>query len=157
TAPPSRSTAGPSVFPTPGGRLARWSPFLGVLVLVLPLTPMGLLRTGQAQATAGWTDLRGRSPSSLEAFAQALFPATVPMAQTRSIGPPKTSTALPVARAAVVLNVRFASNAEVIPSTAYADLDKLGTLLSWPQYADYGVQLEGHTDNQGAARKNLAL
>jgi outer membrane protein OmpA-like peptidoglycan-associated protein len=124
---------------------------------VLLLTPMGLLRTGQAQETAGWTDLRGRSSYSLEEFAQALFPAAAPLVQTRGIGPPKTSTGLPVARVSVVLNVLFASNTEVIPSTAYADIDKLGTLLSWPQYADYSVQLEGHTDSQGAARKNLAL
>jgi outer membrane protein OmpA-like peptidoglycan-associated protein len=64
---------------------------------------------------------------------------------------------LPVARATVVLNVRFASNSEAIPSTSYAEIDKLGTLLSWPQYAEYGVQLEGHTDSQGSARKNLVL
>jgi hypothetical protein len=143
--------------PTTGERLAPLCPFLGVLALVLLLTPMGLPATGQAQETTGWTDFRGRSSASIEEFAQALFPAAVPMVQTRSIGPPKTPMALPVARAAVVLNVQFASNSEAIPSTSYGEIDKLGTLLRWPQYADYGVQLEGHTDSQGAARKNLVL
>jgi hypothetical protein len=114
------------VLPTTAGRLAPWFPLLGVLALVLSL--MGLSATGQAQETAGWTDFRGRSNYSIEELAQALFPAAAPMAGFRSIGPPKTSTALPVARATVVLNVRFASNSEAIPSTSYAEIDKLGTI-----------------------------
>jgi OOP family OmpA-OmpF porin len=57
----------------------------------------------------------------------------------------------------VTLNVRFAPNSEAIPPTYHPDLDKLGAVLSWPQYADYRIQLEGHTDNQGSARLNQAL
>jgi outer membrane protein OmpA-like peptidoglycan-associated protein len=64
---------------------------------------------------------------------------------------------MPAPRPAVTLNVLFGSNSDTIPSTSYAEIDKLGTLLSWPQYNDYRVQLEGHTDSQGAARKNQAL
>jgi outer membrane protein OmpA-like peptidoglycan-associated protein len=57
----------------------------------------------------------------------------------------------------VTLNVLFGSNSDIIPSTSYAEIDKLGTLLGWPQYNDYRIQLEGHTDSQGNARKNQAL
>jgi outer membrane protein OmpA-like peptidoglycan-associated protein len=64
---------------------------------------------------------------------------------------------MPAARPAVTLNVLFGSNSDVIPPASYAEIDKLGTLLSWPQYTDYRIQLEGHTDSQGAARKNQAL
>jgi outer membrane protein OmpA-like peptidoglycan-associated protein len=57
----------------------------------------------------------------------------------------------------VTLNVLFGSNSDTIPSASYAEIDKLGTLLSWPQYADYRIQLEGHTDSQGSARQNQGL
>jgi OOP family OmpA-OmpF porin len=57
----------------------------------------------------------------------------------------------------VTLNVLFESNSDAIPPSAHADLDKLGTLLSWPQYTDYRIQLEGHTDSQGSARTNQML
>jgi outer membrane protein OmpA-like peptidoglycan-associated protein len=57
----------------------------------------------------------------------------------------------------VTLNVLFPPSSETIPSASYAEIDKLGTVLSWPQYTDYRVQLEGHTDNQGSERKNQAL
>ena len=60
-------------------------------------------------------------------------------------------------RPAVTLNVLFGSNSDVVPPASYAEIDKLGTLLSWPQYTDYRIQLEGHTDSQGSARKNQAL
>jgi OOP family OmpA-OmpF porin len=57
----------------------------------------------------------------------------------------------------VTLNVLFGSNSDAVPPTAHAEIDKLGTLLSWPQYADYIIQLEGHTDSQGSAPKNQIL
>ena len=95
TTTPSRRPTGTRVLPSTGGRLAPWSPFLGGLGLVLLLTPMGLLRTGQAQGPAGWTDLRGRSSYSLEEFAHALFPAAAPLGKTRGIGPRKRPWACP--------------------------------------------------------------
>src|SRR6266702_2905607 len=61
------------------------------------------------------------------------------------------------ADAAVTLNVLFGSNSDTIPSTSYAEIDKLGTILSWPQYTDYRIQLEGHTDSLGSQRKNQVL
>ena len=78
--------------------------------------------------------------------------------RTRGIGPPPTRpSSVPTQRPAVTLNVLFGSNSDVIPPASYAEIDKLGTLLSWPQYTDYRVQLEGHTDSQGSARKNQSL
>jgi outer membrane protein OmpA-like peptidoglycan-associated protein len=64
---------------------------------------------------------------------------------------------MPATRPAVTLNVLFGPNSAVIPPASHAELDKLGTLLSWPQYTDYRIQLEGHTDSQGSARTNQAL
>jgi outer membrane protein OmpA-like peptidoglycan-associated protein len=92
----------------------------------------------------------------VEDIAQALFPQEVSAPRTRGIGPPPRPS-MPAARPAVTLNVLFESNSEAIPPASYAEIDKLGTLLSWPQYTDYRIQLEGHTDSQGAARKNQAL
>jgi outer membrane protein OmpA-like peptidoglycan-associated protein len=133
---------------------------LGVLVLGLALAMPGLPALVQAQETIALTDFRGRSGLSVEEFAAALFPAPAsptPLVRTRGIGAPQTLPSLPTPRAAVTLNVLFASNSEVIPSTSYAEIDKLGTVLSWPQYSDYRIQLGGHTDSQGPERKNQAL
>ena len=57
----------------------------------------------------------------------------------------------------MTLNVLFAPNSATVPPASYAEVDKLGTVLSWPQYQDYRIQLEGHTDSQGNERKNQQL
>ena len=135
----------------------RRYPTLCILALVLVLAIMGFPAPSQAQETAGSTDFRGRVGYSLEDMAQALFPQETSAPRTRGIGPPPTRPSMPATRPAVTLNVLFGSNSDAIPPASYAEIDKLGTLLSWPQYADYRIQLEGHTDSQGSARKNQAL
>ena len=57
----------------------------------------------------------------------------------------------------MAINVLFAPNSDTLPAASYAEVDKLGTVLSWPQYAGYRIQLAGHTDNQGSELKNQAL
>src|SRR5262245_15860836 len=129
-----------------------------ILALVPWLAMPGLHLQSQAQESTGSTDFRGRVGYSAEDIAQAHFPQETSAPRTRGIGPPPTRpSSVPTQRPAVTLNVLFGSNSDVIPPTSYAEIDKLGTLLSWPQYADYRVQLEGHTDSQGSARKNQAL
>ena len=129
---------------------------LGVSLLVLSFTLIGLPALSQAQT--GSTDFRGRSGYSAEDMAQALFAAPAPpTVRTRGIGRPSARPSEPPARTAVTLNVLFESNSDAIPPSAHADLDKLGTLLSWPQYTDYRIQLEGHTDSLGSARTNQML
>ena len=135
----------------------RRFPMLCVLALMPLLVMLGLPAPSQAQETTGSTDFRGRVGYSAEDLAQALFPQETSAPRTRGIGPPPTRPSMPAPRPAVTLNVLFGSNSDAIPPTSYAEIDKLGTLLSWPQYTDYRVQLEGHTDSQGAARKNQAL
>lgn len=130
---------------------------LGVLALIALLAVPGLPAPSQAQEITGSTDFRGRASYSAEDIAQALFPQETSAPRTRGIGPPPTRPSMPTQRPAVTLNVLFGSNSDVIPPASYAEIDKLGTLLSWPQYADYRVQLEGHTDSQGSARKNQSL
>jgi outer membrane protein OmpA-like peptidoglycan-associated protein len=134
----------------------RWFPMLCILTLMPLLAMLALPAPSQAQGIAGSTDFRGRVGYSVEDIAQALFPQETSAPRTRGIGPPpRPSMAAP--RPAVTLNVLFGSNSDAIPSASYAEIDKLGTLLSWPQYTDYRIQLEGHTDSQGSARKNQAL
>ena len=134
----------------------RWFPMLCILALMPLLAMLALPAPSQAQGIAGSTDFRGRVGYSVEDIAQALFPQETSAPRTRGIGPPpRPSMAAP--RPAVTLNVLFGSNSDAIPSASYAEIDKLGTLLSWPQYTDYRIQLEGHTDSQGSARKNQAL
>ena len=130
---------------------------LCVLALMPLLIILGLSAPSQAQEITGSTDFRGRVDYSAEDIAQALFPQATSAPHTRGIGPPPTRPSMPAQRPAVTLNVLFGSNSDVIPPTSYAEIDKLGTILSWPQYTDYRVQLEGHTDSQGSARKNQAL
>jgi outer membrane protein OmpA-like peptidoglycan-associated protein len=135
----------------------RYQLMFCVLALVLLLAMISLPAPSHAQDIAGSTDFRGRSGYSAEDLAQALFPQETSSVHTRSIGPAPARPSLPVPRAAVTLNVLFGSNSDTIPSTSYAEIDKLGTILSWPQYTDYRIQLEGHTDSQGSARKNRVL
>jgi outer membrane protein OmpA-like peptidoglycan-associated protein len=135
----------------------RCLPMLCVLALISLLAMPGLPAPSQAQEITGSTDFRGRASYSAEDIAQALFPQETSAPRTRGIGPPPTRPSMPTQRPAVTLNVLFGSNSDVIPPASYAEIDKLGTLLSWPQYADYRVQLEGHTDSQGSARKNQGL
>src|SRR5215510_7973747 len=130
---------------------------LCVLALMPWLAMLGLPALSQAQEITGSTDFRGRVGYSAEDIAQALFPQETSAPRTRGIGPPPTRPSMPPQRPAVTLNVLFGSNSDVIPSTSYAEIDKLGTILSWPQYTDYRIQLEGHTDSQGSARKNQLL
>jgi outer membrane protein OmpA-like peptidoglycan-associated protein len=135
----------------------RWYSMLTVLMLSMLLTVLGLPATSAA-GTPGGTDFREWSSYSPEELAHALFPeATSWLVRTRGIGLPQARPSLPAPRTTVTLNVLFGSNSETIPSIAYAEVDKLGTVLSWPQYSDYRIQLEGHTDSQGLERKNQAL
>ena len=57
----------------------------------------------------------------------------------------------------MALNVLFAPNSGNILPAYYPDLDKLGTVLSWPQHAEYRMQIEGHTDSLGATQRNQIL
>ena len=135
----------------------RRFPMLCVLALMPLLAMLALPAPSQAQELTGSTDFRGRVGYSVEDIAQALFPQETAAPRTRGIGPPPTRPSMPAPRPAVTLNVLFGSNSDVVPPASYAEIDKLGTLLSWPQYTDYRIQLEGHTDSQGSARKNQAL
>jgi OmpA-OmpF porin, OOP family len=135
----------------------RWFPMLCILALMPLLAMLALPAPSQAQGMAGSTDFRGRVGYSVEDIAQALFPQETAAPRTRGIGPPPPRPSMAAPRPAVTLNVLFGSNSDAIPSASYAEIDKLGTLLSWPQYTDYRIQLEGHTDSQGSARKNQAL
>jgi len=130
-----------------------------VLALAFVIALVAQSDLSHAQETVRATDFRGRSAYSAEDLAQALFPQAAPALQTRSIGPQQVRPSLPTPnpRAVVTLNVTFGTNSDTIPSTSYTEIDKLGTILSWPQYTDYRIQLEGHTDSQGSARKNQML
>ena len=130
---------------------------LCVLALMPLLAMLSLPALSQAQGPTGSTDFRGRVGYSVEDIAQALFPQETSAPRTRGIGPPPTRPSMSAPRPAVTLNVLFGSNSDTIPPASYAEIDKLGTLLSWPQYTDYRIQLEGHTDSQGSTRKNQAL
>jgi OOP family OmpA-OmpF porin len=135
----------------------RWYTQLAILTLSLLLVTLGLPAHAKA-GTPGGTDFRAWSSYSPEELAHALFPEAASwLVRTRGIGLPQARPSLPVQRTTVTLNVLFGSNSEAIPATSYAEVDKLGTVLSWPQYSDYRIQLEGHTDSQGVERKNQAL
>ncbi len=127
------------------------------LALVLLPTMLAFPSSSAAQGAGGLTDARGRSTYSVEELAQALFAEPAAPVRTRGVGPAQALQVAPAPRPTVTLNVLFAPSAEALPDVAYAEIDKLGTVLSWPQYAEYRIQLEGHTDSQGAERQNRLL
>jgi outer membrane protein OmpA-like peptidoglycan-associated protein len=128
------------------------------MLCVLTLVPLlALPALSQTQESTGSTDFRGRVGYSVEDIAQALFPQETSAPRARGIGPPPQRPSMSTARPTVTLNVLFGSNSDSIPPASFAEINKLGTLLSWPQYTDYRIQLEGHTDSQGSARKNQGL
>jgi hypothetical protein len=108
----------------------RCFPMLGVLALLTLLAVPGPPAPSQAQEITGSTDFRGRASYSAEDIAQALFPQETSAPRTRGIGPPPTRPSMPTQRPAVTLNVLFGSNSDVIPPASYAEIDKLGTLLT---------------------------
>jgi hypothetical protein len=137
--------------------MMRWYHMIGGLALVLLLTMTGLPGFSYAQGAGSLADFRDKSSYSAEDLAQALFTEPASPVRTRGVGPAKTLPSLPLPQPAVALNVLFAPNSDTLPAASYAEVDKLGMVLSWPQYTDYRIQLAGHTDNQGSERKNQAL
>ena len=135
----------------------RWYHMSGGLILVLLLTMIGLPRLSYAQGAGDLRDFRDKSSYSAEDLAQALFAEPASPVRTRGVGPAKPLLSSPLPQPAVALNVLFASNSATLPPASYAEVDKLGMVLSWPQYTDYRIQLAGHTDNLGSERKNQAL
>jgi outer membrane protein OmpA-like peptidoglycan-associated protein len=113
----------------------------------------------QAQERGQPTDFRGRSYTE-EDLAKSLFEQRPSDVRTRGIGParPQSTTASqPAEKASVALNVFFESNSDKILQDYYGDLDKLGKVLTTPQYTAYRVQIEGHTDSIGSDAYNHRL
>jgi outer membrane protein OmpA-like peptidoglycan-associated protein len=113
----------------------------------------------QAQERGQFTDFRGRSYTE-DDLAKSLFEQRPSDVRTRGIGPaqqqrpPTSGTA---DKQAVALNVFFEFNSDKILQGYYGDLDKLGKVLTAPQYSVYRVQVEGHTDSVGSDRYNQRL
>jgi outer membrane protein OmpA-like peptidoglycan-associated protein len=135
----------------------RWYHMIRGLILVLLLTILSLPGWSYAQGAGSLMDSRSTSSSSAEELARALFAEPGAAMRTRGVGPVQPPPSMAIPKPVVTLNVLFAPNSTTVPPASYAEVDKLGTVLSWPQYTDYRIQLEGHTDNQGNERKNQQL
>jgi len=135
----------------------RWYHTIGGLTLVLLLSILGLPSLSYAQGAGSLRDFRDKSSYSVEDLAQALFAEPASPVRTRGVGPAKPLPSSPLPQPTVALNVLFAPNSATLPPASYAEVDKLGMVLSWPQYTDYRIQLAGHTDSLGSERKNQAL
>jgi outer membrane protein OmpA-like peptidoglycan-associated protein len=101
----------------------------------------------QLQRATRVTDLRGQAytPAML---AQALFPP----ASTRTWGY-RQPDAPPSPR--LILPLHFTPGSATIPPQDHADLERLGRVLTEPQYADYQIQLDGHTDSLEAPQESV--
>jgi outer membrane protein OmpA-like peptidoglycan-associated protein len=112
-----------------------------------------------AQERGPFTDLRGRNYTD-EELGRALFPEARSDIRTRGIGPAgpaATSPSTPPSNPSVALNVLFDFNSDKILQNYSGDLDKLGRVLTTPQYNAYRVQIEGHTDSIGSDGYNQRL
>jgi outer membrane protein OmpA-like peptidoglycan-associated protein len=112
-----------------------------------------------AQERGPFTDLRGRDYTD-EELGRALFPEARSDVRTRGIGPagpPSTPPSTPSTHPSVALNVLFDFNSDKILQNYSSDLDKLGRVLTTPQYSAYRVEIEGHTDSIGSDSYNRRL
>jgi outer membrane protein OmpA-like peptidoglycan-associated protein len=138
--------------------MARASIVMAVVLLGL-LLATAVPGNIQAQERGQPTDFRGRSYTE-EDLAKSLFERTPSDVRTRGIGPARpqaTPTSPPPEKVSVALNVFFEFNSDKILQDYYGDLDKLGKVLTAPQYTAYRVQIEGHTDSIGSDTYNRRL
>jgi len=127
-----------------------------ILGLLLGSVVPGIL---PAQERGPFTDLRGRNYTD-EELGRALFPEARSDVRMRGIGPagpPSTPPSTPSTNSSVALNVLFDFNSDKILQNYSSDLDKLGRVLTTPQYSAYRVEIEGHTDGIGADSYNRRL
>jgi outer membrane protein OmpA-like peptidoglycan-associated protein len=142
--------------------MRRASTVISFVILGLLLGAM-VLTSLHAQERGQFTDFRGRSNYTEEDLAKSLFQQTPSDVRTRGIGPapapaqPTTTGAGSANASSVALNVFFEFNSDTILQDYYGDLDKLGKVLTAPQYSAYRVQVEGHTDNIGSDSYNRRL
>lgn len=105
-------------------------------------------------------DLRGQAFTPAE-LAHQLFAEDPPTAaapvKTRGVAPHTPAARPALAKTPVVLNVLFAFNSATLVGQSSADLDKLGSVLTQPQYQASRIQIAGHTDNVGSAVANQRL
>lgn len=113
----------------------------------------------QAEERGQFTDFRGRSYTE-EDLAKSLFEQTPSNVRPRGIGPAQPQSAPPSAtpeKTSIALNVFFEFNSDKILQDYYGDLDKLGKVLTAPQYSGYRIQVEGYTDSIGSDSYNRRL
>ena len=95
---------------------------------------------GQSLAYSSWVEVKRDSlPLALQQVFQAFDPEK----------PPQINQDL------MLTKLIFKSNRAKLDPKCFPDLDILAAYLK--QYQDWEIQLSGHTDNRGKARRNLAL
>ncbi len=93
-------------------------------------------------STGGSHDLRSQSFTTIQ-IAQAMFPADGAQVFTRDMGTKKPGAA---STRAVVLGLNFAPHAVTDLAGHRDELEKLGHVLTLPEYAAHRIQIVGHTD-----------
>jgi outer membrane protein OmpA-like peptidoglycan-associated protein len=138
----------------------RWDSIISVIIMLGLVVSGSLPLGGEAGQQGQFTDFRGRSDYTDEDLAKSLFPEAQSDVRMRGIGAVGTQSPpadQPTAKASVALNVFFEFNSDKILTEYYPDIDKLGKVLTAPQYNSYRVQIEGHTDSVGADGYNQVL
>jgi outer membrane protein OmpA-like peptidoglycan-associated protein len=114
----------------------------------------------QAQQKGMFTDFRERSDYTEEDLARSLFQPSPSDVRTRGIGPAQSRPAQTTGstdKSSIALNVFFEFNSDKILQNYYGDLEKLGKVLTAPQYSVYRIQIEGYTDSLGSDSYNQRL
>jgi outer membrane protein OmpA-like peptidoglycan-associated protein len=139
--------------------MQRYS-IVGIVAMSLLFAAGSLFLQTEAGQSGQFTDFRGRSDYTDEDLAKSLFPDAPSDVRTRGIGParpPVAPASPPATKTSVAINVFFETNSDKILAEYYPDIDKLGKVLTAPQYSAYRVQIEGHTDSVGSDSYNQAL
>jgi outer membrane protein OmpA-like peptidoglycan-associated protein len=134
--------------------------------IAIPFVILGLL-AGTVAPCSLWaqegrvfTDFRERGNYTEDDLARSLFQAPPSDVRTRGIAPVQSQpapTSGTTGKNSIALNVFFEFNSDKVLQNYYADLDKLGKVLTAPQYSAYRVQIEGHTDSLGSDSYNQRL
>ena len=125
-------------------------------ITLAPLKELTVKAPGKETSPEMLVDFRGRGDYTEEDLAKALFAMTDLHVRTRGIGRSRGGLT-EVKLSSAIPPIFFEPGSSRVAPEYYPDLDKLGRVLTAPQYSSNRILITGHTDNLGNSRYNRLL